>query len=74
MASRTAACVGQDEVRGIGAYCEDHVACVITDLGVGVSGQVVQEHVAGGLGVLGRGGLIVGDFVQRDYDRGIAAS
>jgi len=74
VARRSTTCVGENEVRGIGAYCEDHVACVITDLGVGMGGEVVEEHVAGGLGVLGRGGLAVGDFIESDNDGGIAAS
>ena len=74
MAGRSTACVGEDKVRGVGADGEDHVAGVVADLGVGMSGEVVEEHVACGFSVLGRGGLGVGDFVESDDDGGITAA
>ena len=74
MAGRSTACVGEDKVRGVGTDGEDHVAGVVADLGVGMSGQVVEEHVARSLSVLSRGGLGVGDFVESDDDGRIAAS
>ena len=74
MAGRTAACVGQDEIGCVGAHGEDHVAGVVAYFGIGMRGKVVEEHVAGSLGVLGGRCLAVGDFVEGDYDSRIAAT
>ncbi len=54
MSGCSAASIGKDEIGGIGADGEDHVACVVPDRGIGMSGKVVEKHVAGLLGVLCR--------------------
>jgi hypothetical protein len=70
----TAASVWKHKIGGIGADGENHVAGVITDRGIRMCGEVVQEHVASLLGVLCRGGLAVGDFIEGDDDSGVTAT
>jgi hypothetical protein len=41
MSCGAAAGVGQDKIGGLGADGEDHIASVITDLGIWVRGKVV---------------------------------
>ena len=45
-----------------------------TESGVGVSRQVVKQHVASGFGFLGGGSLLGRDLVEGCDDRGITPS
>jgi hypothetical protein len=62
MASSTTARIRENKIGSIGTDSLYHVACMITDGGIGMCGGIVQEHVAGLLGMFGWRGLTVGDF------------
>jgi hypothetical protein len=46
---------------------------VITDVGIGMCGEIVKEHVAGLLGMIDWRGLTVGDFVEPNNNSEITA-
>lgn len=66
--SSTAAGVRKNQVGGIGNDAENHVTGVITDGGIRMRGEVVEEHVAGFGSFLRRFGLTVGDLVEGNDD------
>ena len=47
---------------------------MVTDCGIGMGGQVVEKHITSLFGVGSRGGLVVGDFIERNDDGGVARS
>jgi len=47
---------------------------MIADGGKRMGCEVVKEHVTGSTGFFGRGGLLVGDFVEGGDDRGITTA
>ena len=58
-----AASIGKNKVSGIGHDAANHVASIIANDGMWVSGKVVQEEIAGFTSNDGGFGLIVGDFI-----------
>ena len=73
IASSTTTGIWERKIGSIGADSKDHVAGVITDGGIGMRGEIVQEHVAGLSGMFGWRILTVGDFIEGNNDSGIAA-
>jgi hypothetical protein len=73
IASITTTGIWERKIGSIRADSKDHVAGVITDGGIGMSGELVKEHVAGLWGMFGWRGLTVGDFVEGNNDGGITA-
>ena len=53
MAGSTTASVEKNKVGGVRANGEDHVASMIADGSIGVSGQVIEKHVASLLSLFG---------------------
>jgi len=74
MSSSTAANIGKDKICSIGTNGKNHVTGMIADGGIGVCREIVKKHIAGLFGCLGRRSLTVGNFVQRDNDRWVAAA
>ena len=74
MTCSTAAGIGEYEVSSIRANGEYHIAGVIADCSIGMGVKIIEEHVAGGFGFFGRGGLLIGDFVESNYNSRVAAS
>ena len=74
MAGSTAASIWKDKVGGIGGYGKDHVACIIANGSIGMSGEIVKKHVAGVFCVFGWRRLSIGDFVQRNNDGRVTAA
>jgi hypothetical protein len=73
IASSTTTGIWERKIGSIGADSKDHVAGVITDGGIGMRGEIVQEHVAGLSGMFGWRGLTVGDFIEGNNDGEITA-
>lgn len=74
MAGSTAASIGKNKVGGVGADGENHVAGMIADGSIGMSGKIVEKHVAGLFSVFCWRGLVIRNFVQSDNDGGVAAA
>ena len=74
MASSTAASIGKDKISGIGANGKDHIAGMIANGSIGMRGEIIEQHIAGELGLLGGRGLVVGDFVQGDDNGGVTTA
>lgn len=72
--SSTAAGIGEDKVSGVGADSKNHVTGMVPDGGIGVRGEVVEQHITGLFGVDRGGSLIVGNFIQGDDDGGVTTA
>jgi hypothetical protein len=64
MASDATASLGEDQIGRIGIHMQHHIAGMVSDDSVGVSGSVIEELVTFCSGVAGRTGLLRGDFVE----------
>ena len=68
MTGGSTASIGKDKVGCVRADRQHHVACMETECGIRVGGQVVEKHVAGGVGFFCGCGLLVRDFVESGDD------
>ena len=74
LASSTTASIGKNEVSSVRADSKYHVTGVIADGSIGMGREIIKEHVACLFGVLGRGGLTVGNFSESNNDSGVTTA
>ena len=74
MAGSTTASIGKNEVSSVRADSENHVTGVIADGSIGMGREIIKKHVASLFGMLGGGGLTVGNFVESNNDGGVTTA